>query len=252
MEDANGDMDFKIAGTDSGINALQLDIKKPGLSTAVLAEALQQGVDGYKFVLGKIKETIQTARPDMSKFAPRVYTITIDPGKIGTVIGPGGKTIRGIIEKCKVTIDVEDSGKVHIGATEETSAQAAIKIIEDLTKDVVVGAIYTGKVTRILNFGAMVEIFPGKEGLVHVSELEDYRVEKVEDVVKVGDEIMVKVVELDPKGRVNLSRKAAFAKADQPAGEGGQAPRPQTPFRRPDSGPRHRSGPPRGPFPPRT
>jgi polyribonucleotide nucleotidyltransferase len=249
MEDANGDMDFKIAGTDAGINALQLDIKKPGLSTTLLAEALQQGVEGYRFVLAKIKETIQSSRPEMSKFAPRVYTIQIDPGKIGTVIGPGGKTIRGIIEKCKVTIDVEDTGKVHIGATEEASANAAIKIIEDLTKDVVVGSVYTGKVTRILNFGAMVELFPGKEGLVHVSELEDYRVERVEDVVKVGDEIMVKVIELDRQGRVNLSRKAVFENKDRPAGEAGQPPRPQTPYRRPDSGPPRRGGPPRGPQP---
>lgn len=223
MEDACGDMDFKIAGTAKGITALQLDIKRPGLSWDILAEALGQGCKGYLFVLDRIKETISTSRPETSRYAPRIYQITIPTEKIGTVIGPGGKTIRSIIEKTKVTIDVGDDGKVQIGSTSEDAAQAAIRMIEDLTREVAVGAVYTGKVTRILNFGAMVEILPGKEGLVHISELAPYRVNAVEDVVKVGDEIMVKVVEIDRMGRVNLSRRAVFDEQAKGPVAGGRA-----------------------------
>jgi polyribonucleotide nucleotidyltransferase len=253
LEDACGDMDFKIAGTETGITALQLDIKRPGLSYDILEEALEQGNSGYLFVLEKLKETIGSSRSEMSKFAPRVYQIKIDPGKIGAVIGPGGKTIRGIIEKTKVTIDVEDDGRVMIGSSSEEAAQQAIHIIESLTREVAVGSIYTGKVTRILNFGAMVEIIPGKEGLVHISELADYRVEKVEDIVKVGDEIMVKVVEIDRMGRANLSRKAVFEGQSKgpgspvgPAAAGPSGPPRQE--RRPP--PPQRSGPPMGPSSP--
>lgn len=242
MEDACGDMDFKVAGTAKGITALQLDIKRPGLSWEILAEALGQGCKGYLFVLDKIKETISTSRPETSRYAPRIYQIVIPTEKIGAVIGPGGKTIRSIIEKTKVTIDVGDDGKVQIGSTSEEAAQAAIRIIEDLTREAAVGAIYTGKVTRILNFGAMVEILPGKEGLVHISELAAYRVNAVEDVVKVGDEIMVKVIEIDRMGRVNLSRRAVFdEQAKAPAiGDKNMA----APSHRPDRLDRRRPGPP--------
>jgi len=151
---------------------------------------------------------ISTSRSELSPYAPRMYEITIDPGKIGSVIGPGGRIIRSIIEKTKTTIDIRNDGTVLVGSQNEEAAQKAIKSIQDLTREVEQGEIYTGKVTRLFNFGAMVEILPGKEGLVHISELADYHVPQVEDVVKVGDEIMVKVIGIDNSGRINLSRKA--------------------------------------------
>ena len=175
-------------------------------------------------------KTIAVPRENISPYAPRMYKIKINPEKIGTVIGPGGKMIRSIIEQTKSTIDIDDSGTVVIGSADEKSARRAIEIIEGLTKEIEAGAIYTGKVSRILNFGAMVEILPGKEGLVHISELAENRVAKVEDVVKVGDEITVKVIDVDHMGRVNLSRKAMFEK---PGEERPRAPRPDSrpPFR---------------------
>jgi polyribonucleotide nucleotidyltransferase len=155
-----------------------------------------------------MKQSIGTSRPEVSRYAPRMHKITIDPDKIGAVIGSGGKTIRAIIEETKTTIDISNDGTVLIGATDASAADKAIKIIEDLTKDVEVGDIYTGKVVRLMTFGAFVEILPGKDGLVHISELADYRVERVEDIVKVGDEITVKVIAIDNQGKVNLSRRA--------------------------------------------
>jgi polyribonucleotide nucleotidyltransferase len=211
MEDAYGDMDFKVAGTDKGITALQLDIKLRGVSYDILAEAIKQSREAYTEILDKLRQIISTSRPELSPYAPRMYKMTIDPGKIGAVIGPGGKTIRSIIEEAKVTIDVENDGTVIIGSPSQEAAQKAIEKIESLTREVEVGGIYTGKVTRLTNFGAFVEILPGKEGLVHISELADHHVAKVEDVVKVGDEIMVKVIEIDHLGRVNLSRRAVFS-----------------------------------------
>jgi polyribonucleotide nucleotidyltransferase len=174
------------------------------------------------YILGIMLDTIGASRSNLSPYAPRMYKITINPEKIGTVIGPGGKMIRSIIDEPKRTIDIDDSGTVGIGSGDEKSARRAIEIIEGLTKEVEVGAIYTGKVSRILNFGAMVEILPGKEGLVHISELADYRVAKVEDVVKVGDELTVKVIDIDHMGRINLSRRAMFEK---PGEERERAPR---------------------------
>jgi polyribonucleotide nucleotidyltransferase len=165
-------------------------------------------------ILDKMKETIDTSRSDISPYAPRMTKIKIDPAKIGAVIGSGGKTIRSIIEETKATIDVSDDGTVVIGSPDAEATQKAISIIEGLTRDAEIGDIYTGKVSRILNFGAMVEILPGKEGLVHISELADYRVGKVEDEVKIGDEITVKVISIDDMGRVNLSRRAVYAKED--------------------------------------
>jgi len=210
VEDAYGDMDFKVAGTSQGITALQLDIKLRGIDSKILAESLSQARQARFEILDKMTQTISASRPELSPYAPRMHEITIDSSKIGSVIGPGGKTIRSIIEETKTTIDVRNDGRVIVGALDEEAAQKAIKIIEGLTQDAHPGDIYTGKVTRLLNFGAMVEILPGKEGLVHISELADHYVDKVEDVVKVGDEIMAKVIEIDDSGRINLSRKAVL------------------------------------------
>lgn len=210
MEDAYGDMDFKVAGTSRGITALQLDIKVKGIGSEILAQSLSQARQARLEILSKMAQTIDASRPELSPYAPRMHEMTIDSSKIGSVIGPGGKTIRSIIDETKTTIDIKDDGTVIIGSPSEEATQKAIKMIEDLTRDVETGGIYTGKVTRLLNFGAMVEILPGKEGLVHISELADYHVPKVEDVVKVGDEIMVKVIGIDNLGRINLSRKAVL------------------------------------------
>jgi len=210
LEDAYGDMDFKVAGTAEGITALQMDTKLKGLSYEILDKALDQAREARLFILDKIHETITSSRPELSKYAPRMIKIMIDPSKIGAVIGPGGRMIRSIIEQTKATIDIENDGSVLIGSTDGEAAQKAIAMIEDLTKEVEVGGIYTGKVTRLMGFGALVEILPGKEGLVHISELADYRVPSVEDVVKVGDEITVMVMELDPQGKMRLSRRAVL------------------------------------------
>lgn len=209
-EDAYGDMDFKVAGTAKGATALQLDIKTKGVNYEVLQQAIAQARDARLTILGKMEQTLATSRPELSRHAPRIIKITINSNKIGSVIGPGGKTIRRIIEETKTTIDIENDGTVLIGSTTEEGSQKAIKMIEDLTREVEIGNTYVGKVTRLLPFGAMVEIFPGKEGLVHISELADYKVSSVEDVVKVGDEIMVVATGIDHQGRLNLSRKAVF------------------------------------------
>ena len=220
IEDQFGDMDFKVAGTTEGITAIQVDTKIKGLSMEIVEKALSQAKDARLKILEIMNATINQARSEISKYAPRMYKIKINPDKIGAVIGTGGKTIRSISEETKATIDIENDGTVIIGSPDEEAAQRTIKIIEGLTKEVEVGEIYTGKVTRIMNFGAMVEILPGKEGLVHISELADYRVGKVEDIVKVGDEVTVQVIEIDNLGRINLSRKALFEKQGQPAPSG--------------------------------
>lgn len=227
IEDAQGDMDFKVAGTRDGITAIQLDTKLKGVSIDILAQGLKQGRDARLHILDIMLRLIGQSRPALSQYAPRIYKITVPVDKIGTVIGPGGKMIRSIIEQTKTTIDIEDDGTVHVGATSEEAGAKAIRIIEGLTKEPEVGTVYTGKVSRILNFGAMVEILPNKEGLVHISELSDRRVEKVEDVVKIGDEIQVKLIGVDALGRLNLSRRALL----EPS-------RPIPPPREP-SGPRH-------------
>ncbi len=210
LEDHYGDMDFKIAGTSNGITGIQLDIKIEGLSFDIIRDTLVQAKNARGIVLTKISETIDHNRSELSRYAPRMIKVTIDPSKIGAVIGTGGKTIRSIIEQTKATIDVQDDGTIYIGSTNEESAQKAIKAIEDLTREVEVGAIYTGKVVRIADFGAFVEIIPGKDGLVHISELSDHRVERVEDEVKIDDEITVVVSEIDHMGRINLSRRAVL------------------------------------------
>jgi polyribonucleotide nucleotidyltransferase len=218
IEDAYGDMDFKVAGTSQGITALQLDIKLKGISYEIVAGAIKQAREAHMEILDKLRQAISASRPELSPYAPRMYKLTIDPSKIGTVIGPGGKTIRSIIEETKVTIDVENDGTVIIGSSSKEAADKAIEKVESLTREVEVGAVYTGKVTRLTNFGAFVEVLPGKEGLVHISELADYRVAKVEDIVEVGDEIMVKVIEIDHLGRINLSRRAVFSDLSQVPG----------------------------------
>ena len=220
LEDAYGNMDFKVAGTVDGINALQMDIKLKGIPYTVIEQGLKQAYEARLFILDKMNQAINTHRTELSKYAPRIYRLMINPEKIGTVIGPGGKMIRSIVEQTKSKVDIEDDGTVLIASADEESARKAIKLIEDLTKEVEVGAMYTGKVTRLMDFGAFVEVLPGKEGLVHISELADYRVASVEDAVKVGDEIMVKVIEIDRMGRINLSRRAVFQ--ETAGGEGGQ------------------------------
>jgi polyribonucleotide nucleotidyltransferase len=215
LEDALGDMDFKVAGTAEGITALQMDIKIKSVSYEIMEKCLSQARDARLFILDRMRETISASRPEISKYAPRLTKITIDPEKIRHVIGPGGRTIRSIMSETKVTIDVENDGTVLIGSPSEEATQKAIRIIEELTRDVEVGGIYTGRVTRVTNFGAFVEILPGKEGLVHISELADYRAPSVADVVKVGDEVMVMVTEIDRMGRINLSRRAVLEKLSQ-------------------------------------
>ncbi|TES84874.1 MAG: polyribonucleotide nucleotidyltransferase [Dehalococcoidia bacterium] len=245
IEDNYGDMDFKIAGTDKGITAMQMDTKLKGVSLEVVGKTLPQARQARLSILEAMQKTISASRPELSKYAPRMYKITIDPEKIGAVIGTGGRTIRSIIEETKTTIDVDNDGTVLIGSPNEESARKAIDIIESLTKEVEIGTTYTGKVTRILNFGAMVEILPGKEGLVHISELEDYRVDKVEDVVKIGDEVTVKVINIDDMGRVNLSRRALFEKqSDTPGAKPQGAPSKDYPFRtqRDSRPPRNKGG----------
>ena len=218
IEDAYGDMDFKVAGTANGITALQLDIKLKGISPEIVEKALSQARQARLSILEIMQQTISSSRPELSRYAPRMHKITIDPDKIGAVIGTGGKTIRSIIDETKATIDINNDGTIIIGSPSEESARRAIEIIEGLTKEAEVGAIYTGKVTRITDFGAFVEVLPGKEGLVHISELAEYRVSRVEDVVKVGDEITVKVIGIDELGRINLSRRAVFEKLSQVPG----------------------------------
>jgi polyribonucleotide nucleotidyltransferase len=210
MEDHLGDMDFKVAGTRTGITALQMDIKISGLNTEIMAQALEQARTARLSILGNMEASLATPRTDLSSFAPRMVTLQIPQSKIGELIGPGGKNIRRIQESSGADIDIEDDGRVFISSTDKTAVDLARQMVEYFTADVEIGKIYTGKVTRILNFGAFVEILPGKEGLVHISQLAEQHVRKVEDVVKEGDEISVKVIEIDSQGRVNLSRKAVL------------------------------------------
>lgn len=210
MEDALGDMDFKVAGTEKGVTALQMDIKIKGLSREILEEALKQARKGRLEILKSMLATISEPRKQLSPYAPKILTMVINPDKIRDVIGPSGKQINKIIEETGVKIDIEQDGTIYISSVDEGMNKKAKKIIEDIVREIEVGQMYLGKVKRIEKFGAFVELFNGKDGLVHISELAEERVGKVEDVVSVGDEILVKVMEIDKQGRVNLSRKAVL------------------------------------------
>lgn len=210
MEDHYGDMDFKVAGTKDGVTALQMDIKIGGVSREVLKTALEQARVGRLHILGEMMKEISEPRPELSPYAPMMITMKIDPDKIRYVIGPGGKMIKKIIDDTGVKIDIEDDGSVFILATDREAGEEARQIIHNLTRDVVVGEIFKGKVKRLMNFGAFVEIVPGQEGLCHISKLSRHHVKSVEDIVKVGDEVWVKVTEIDDQGRINLSRKDAM------------------------------------------
>jgi polyribonucleotide nucleotidyltransferase len=210
MEDFLGDMDFKVAGTAKGVTALQMDIKALGIGYDIMDKALKQAREARLFILNRMAETISQPRADLSPYAPRITIIHIDPEKIGTVIGPGGKTIRGIIEETGAKIDVEDDGSVYVATADKGASDRAVQMIRDLTEEAEIGKIYTGKVVRIEPFGAFVEILPGQDGLVHISQLADYRVRSVQDVVKVGDEIMVMVIDIDKDGKIRLSRQAVL------------------------------------------
>ena len=206
MEDFLGDMDFKVAGTEKGVTAIQMDIKVHGLSRDILEKALSQAKEGRMHILNEMMSEISEPRAELSPWAPRIISLQIDPDKIRTVIGPGGKTINGIIDKTGVKIDIDDDGLVYIAAPDMESAEKGLNEIEMLIKEVEVGEVYKGKVVRIMNFGAFIEILPGKDGLLHISKMAKHRVEKVEDIMNIGDEVEVKVTEIDSQGRINLLR----------------------------------------------
>jgi polyribonucleotide nucleotidyltransferase len=210
-EDFAGDMDFKVAGTADGITALHMDIKVKGITPEIMEKALEQAKTGRAHILSKMLEVLPEPREDMSPFAPRIYKVMINPEKIALVIGKGGETINKIIAETGVEIDIEDSGLVMIASTDKDGADRAIEIIRGITEDPEIGTIYNGRVVKLMEFGAFVNILPGKDGLVHISQMADKRVEKVGDVVKVGDEVRVKLMEIDPQGRLNLSMKAVSA-----------------------------------------
>ena len=208
-EDHHGDMDFKVAGTKNGITAIQMDVKISGITENIFTEALERGKKARTQILETIGKTLSAPRPELSPFAPRILTLQINPEKIREVIGPGGKIINEIIDECGVQIDIEDTGKVFIMGEKEEAAKKALEWIQNITREVKVGEIFQGKIKRIMAFGAFAEILPGQEGLIHISQLAPYRVEKVEDIVKIGDIVPVKVIEIDEQGRINLSLKEA-------------------------------------------
>lgn len=214
-EDHIGDMDFKMAGTAEGVTAIQMDIKIKGISKEVLSHVLERSREGRLYILEKMKETIPEPRKDLSRHAPRIVTIQVKQEKIRDIIGPGGKTIRSIVEQTGVKIDVDDSGIVKLASPNFEGIEKAIAIIKKLTQEVEVGGLYKGEVKRILGFGAVVELFPGTDGLIHISQLADYHVKEVTDILKEGDEVLVKVIDIDPQGRIRLSRKAALREAKQ-------------------------------------
>lgn len=249
-EDHIGDMDFKVAGTVDGITAIQLDIKVTHISWAVIEATLEQAKEARLFLLDKMREAISETRNEMSKYAPRIMRIGIPIEKIGMVIGPGGKTIRGIIEQTGATVDVQDDGTIFIGSPDAEAAQKAVNMIEAMTEGAKVGETYTGKVVKILDFGAFVEILPGTDGMVHISELAHYRVNRVEDILAVGDEVAVKVKDIDQSGRISLSRKALISAEDNAKGTSEDEPREpgyeeqssDRPANPPHRGPRPRGG----------
>lgn len=206
-EDHHGDMDFKIAGTEKGITAIQMDVKIKGITEKILKETLEQGKKARQQILSEITKVLAKPRPELSPFAPRILTLQINPEKIREVIGPGGKVIHEIMGECQVSIDVEETGKIFITAEKEEAAEKAVAWIKNITREVKIGEVFQGKVKRILDFGAFAEILPGQEGLIHISQLAPFRVNKVEDIVKIGDVVPVKVISIDEQGRINLSLK---------------------------------------------
>lgn len=210
MEDHYGDMDFKVAGTDKGITAFQMDIKTYGITYEIFREALEQARQARLFILKKLAEVLPEPKKELSPYAPRIYTLQVKPEKIRDIIGTGGKVIKGIIEETGVKIDIDDKGVVKIASNDEPSANRAIEIIKGITQEAEPGKIYMGKVTRIVDFGAFVEVLPGLEGLLHISQISDKRIQKVSEVLKIGDKIPVKVIEIDEIGRIRLSRKEAL------------------------------------------
>jgi polyribonucleotide nucleotidyltransferase len=217
-EDHLGDMDFKVAGTSRGVTAIQMDIKVRGISREIMKKVLDQAREGRFHILNKMSETISEPRKDLSRHAPRIVSLQVKQEKIRDVIGPGGKNIRAIIDQTGVKVDVEDSGMVKLASPNYEAIEKAIYMIKRLTQEVEVGAIYTGKVLRILGFGAIVELFPGTDGLIHISQLAEGHVKEVSDVLKEGDEVPVKVIDIDPQGRIRLSRKAALRETKQSEG----------------------------------
>jgi len=213
-EDHYGDMDFKVAGTRDGITALQMDIKIPGVTAHIMSEALAQAKEGRLFILDKMLEAIAEVRTEISPYAPRIYSMKIPTDKIRDVIGPGGKMIRSIIEQTGVKIDVSDDGRVNIASSDGPSANKAIEIISNLTAIPEIGKTYRGKVVRIADFGAFVELFPGTDGLLHISEIDENRIRNVRDVLQEGDQVMVKVVGLEGN-KIKLSRKAVLREQRQ-------------------------------------
>src|SRR5690349_8369521 len=218
-EDHLGDMDFKVCGTERGITAIQMDIKIAGLSREILSKALEQAREGRKHILGKMLEALPSSRPDLSKYAPRITTIKVKPDQIRLVIGPGGKTIKGIIDQTGVAIDVEDDGTVNVASSDSDAVKKALDIIKSLTAEPEIGTIYDGVVKRIADFGAFVEILPNTDGLVHISELAHERVERVEDVLKEGDKVQVKVISVDREGKVRLTRRELLPFPEGPEGD---------------------------------
>jgi polyribonucleotide nucleotidyltransferase len=225
-EDHLGDMDFKVAGTEQGVTALQMDIKIQGITREIMQVALAQARDGRMHILGKMKATLDHAREELSEFAPRLYTMKINPERIRDVIGKGGSTIRAITEETGTTIDISEDGSITIAATTADAARAAQKRIEELTAEVEVGKVYDGTVLRLLEFGAIVSILPGKDGLLHISQIANERVNQVSDYLKEGQFIRVKVLEADDKGRLRLSMKALLEApaAAEPASGGAATP----------------------------
>ncbi|MGN1081150.1 MAG: S1 RNA-binding domain-containing protein, partial [Acutalibacteraceae bacterium] len=215
LEDFFGDMDFKVAGTHKGITAIQMDLKIHGLTPEIIKEALYKTHKARDYILDEVMlKCIPEPRKELSKYAPKMLTTTINPDKIGDVIGKQGKVIKELQDTCNCTINIEEDGHVYVSSTDLADAQRAITMIETIANDPEIGAIYKGKVTRLMSFGAFVEIAPGKEGLVHISHLDVKRTEKVEDVVQVGDEVIVKVLEIDDQGRLNLSRREALIEVE--------------------------------------
>jgi polyribonucleotide nucleotidyltransferase len=207
-EDHLGDMDFKVAGTDAGITALQMDIKIDGITSEIMSQALDQAKEGRLHILEEMNKVLSAPRAEMSEFAPRIVTISINPEKIRDVIGKGGSVIRALSEETGVNIDIDDDGTIKIASTDNAAAREAIRRIEQITADVEVDSIYDGKVVRLMDFGAFVNILPGRDGLVHISQISNERVNQVGDVLKEGDNVKVKVLEVDKQGRVRLSMKA--------------------------------------------